>query len=136
MTNEEAIRILDNLKPTKQYDENDAYYIGQALTMAIQALSQEPCEDTISREDARMMLTCEIKDGMTITKYIEMVDKRLRKLPPVTPKEKTGHWIDDMRLGYHVSVCSNCNWRGHGDTCLIYEPKYCPNCGARMESET
>ena len=47
-------------------------------------------------------------------------------------KIKTGHWIDDMRLGYHVSICSNCNWRGHGDTCLIYTPKYCPNCGAKM----
>ena len=53
-------------------------------------LSQEPC-DAISREDARMMLTCEIKDGMTIIEYIKMVDKRLRKLPPVT--QKSGHWI-------------------------------------------
>lgn len=49
------------------------------------------------------------------------------------PQEpKTGHWIDDMSLGYHVSICSNCNWRGHGDTCLIYKPKYCPNCGVKM----
>ena len=45
---------------------------------------------------------------------------------------KTGHWIDDMSLGYHVSICSNCNWRGHGDTCLMYKPKFCPNCGAKM----
>lgn len=47
--------------------------------------------------------------------------------------EKTAEWIDDMRLGYHVSICSNCNWRGHGDTCLIYKTKFCPNCGARMK---
>lgn len=45
---------------------------------------------------------------------------------------KTGYWIDNMDLGYHVSICSNCDWRGHGDTNLIYKPKYCPNCGARM----
>ena len=51
---------------------------------------------------------------------------------PLEQEPKTGHWIDDMSLGYHVSICSNCNWRGHGDTCLIYKPKYCPNCGCRM----
>ena len=57
----------------------------------------------------------------------------IRVLPSVTPQEpKTGHWIDNMDLGYHVSFCSNCNWRGLGDTCLIYKPKYCPNCGAKM----
>lgn len=42
MTREEAIKILDNLNLTKRYDSNDAYYIGQALTMAIEALEQEP----------------------------------------------------------------------------------------------
>ena len=46
---------------------------------------------------------------------------------------KTGHWIDNTDLGYHVSICSNCRWRGHGDTNLIYKPKFCPNCGAKME---
>lgn len=45
---------------------------------------------------------------------------------------RKGHWIDNTDLGYHVSICSNCDWRGHGDTCLIYKPKYCPNCGAYM----
>ena len=48
---------------------------------------------------------------------------------------KTGHWIDNTDLGYHVSICSNCEWRGHGDVNLIYRPKYCPNCGAKMEVE-
>ena len=44
----------------------------------------------------------------------------------------TGNWIDDTSLGYHISVCSCCEWRGHGDKNLIYRPKYCPNCGCRM----
>ena len=67
--------------------------------------------------------------------FVEMIERN--NVPSVTPQEpKTGHWIDDMSLGYHVSICSNCNWRGHGDTCLIYKPKYCPNCGAYMRSNT
>lgn len=45
---------------------------------------------------------------------------------------KRGHWIDEQDLGYHVSICSNCNWRGHGDTHLIFKTNYCPNCGADM----
>lgn len=48
-------------------------------------------------------------------------------------KMRKGHWIDNTDLGYHVSICSKCNWRGHGDTYLIYKPNYCPNCGAKME---
>jgi hypothetical protein len=54
------------------------------------------------------------------------------KIPSVKLQEKTGHWIDEQDLGYHVSICSNCNWRGHGDTHLIFKTNYCPNCGARM----
>ena len=62
----------------------------------------------------------------------EIAENILTKLPSVTPQPRKGHWIDNMDLGYHVSICSNCNWRGHGDTCLIYKPKYCPNCGCAM----
>ena len=90
----------------------------------IEAIEQEPCEDCISRQEAIY-----VASGFC---HPSNVAKELAKLPSVTPKPKTGHWIDDMRLGYHVSVCSNCNWRGHGDTCLIYKPKYCPNCGCHM----
>ena len=67
--------------------------------------------------------------GFTREEYEEFLDRAIK----VTEQEpKTGHWIDNMDLGYHVSICSNCNWRGHGDTCLIYKPNYCPNCGTRM----
>lgn len=40
MTREDAIRILDGLKPNTAigYENETAYSIGQALTMAIQAL--------------------------------------------------------------------------------------------------
>ena len=80
---------------------------------------------------------------MTIEKHIENLKKlksfhngsygeSINAAVKALEEPKTGHWIDDVRLGYHVSVCSNCNWRGHGDNCLIYKPKYCPNCGARM----
>ena len=49
--------------------------------------------------------------------------------PSVRPKEKVGHWdTKSYNLGY-VQVCSVCGLRSYS----IYS--YCPECGARMESE-
>ena len=42
MTREEAIHILANLKPTNTKSSFDAYVVGKAITMAIEALEQEP----------------------------------------------------------------------------------------------
>ena len=50
MKREEAIHILDNLKPTNTKSSFDAYIVGNAITMAIKALEQEPILDKISAE--------------------------------------------------------------------------------------
>lgn len=46
-------------------------------------------------------------------------------------ESKTGHWINlkDIYGDIVESVCSNCDHNGN------YKWKYCPNCGAKMESE-
>lgn len=41
MIREEAIHILNNLKPTNTKSSFDAYVVGEAITMAIKALEQE-----------------------------------------------------------------------------------------------
>ena len=45
-----------------------------------------PCEDAISREDALMCLTGEIKETDTIEIIIARFARRIRKLPPVNPQ--------------------------------------------------
>ena len=40
MTREEAIHILDTLKPTNTTSAYDGYIVGKAITMAIKALEQ------------------------------------------------------------------------------------------------
>lgn len=55
MTREEAIHILENLKPTNAKSSFDAYVVGNAIAMAIEALEQEPCEDCISRAEAEAL---------------------------------------------------------------------------------
>ena len=80
MTREEAIEKLNNAKGCPLlYDSHI-----EAIGMAIQALSQEPCDDAISREDAE-----ECKELMTDingdTVYaVRMSD--IRQLPSVTQK--------------------------------------------------
>lgn len=42
MNKEEAIHIIENLRPTDTRSSSDAYIVGKALTMAIHALEQMP----------------------------------------------------------------------------------------------
>lgn len=58
----------------------------------------------------------------------------LQKLPSVTPKEKTGRWIDskDWKEKHYDFInfrkhCSLCNGTGNA------HDKFCSNCGARMQ---
>jgi hypothetical protein len=98
--------------------------VGTYCKLAIEALEKKTCGDAISREDALMTLTGDITD-CTIEEYIARLRDKLSKLPPVTPKEKTGHWIFDEILDRHY-YCSECKSMG------VDYWDYCPECGARM----
>lgn len=94
-------------------------------------LEQEPCEDCISREDAINCVTAASMCDPIITQ------RRLKSLPSVQPKTKTGHWIayevqlpDRVVLNYHCSVCGR-KLVGYSTETLKDAP-YC-HCGARME---
>lgn len=101
------------------------------LKKGIKALEQEPCEDCVSRQ----AVTDAVEN--TIAKYIPIFIGRYEKiplelamavkeLPPVTPKEpKTGYWIK-MPIGFKCSKCTELESK---------TTKYCPNCGAKMESD-
>ena len=132
MTREEAIVILKDEAEYKKYYPYDR----QALDMAIQALSQEPtvtstdepmtmvyptifCEDVISREAVLDGLKGCICEEWVKTLFATMV----KQLPPVT--QKSGKW-ENL---YRCWMCSECGKQTY------IEHKYCPNCGARMESE-
>ena len=113
--------LMESLDETREFCE-----------ITVKALEKEPCEDAISREDALMCLTGEIKDTDTIETIIARFVRRIRNLPPVTPQAKTGHWIEEIDdygkvIGWHCDKCyedsgftTDCKW------------DFCPNCGAKM----
>ena len=116
--------------------------------MAIKALEQEPCEDCISREQAiKATYGFERYTGIDEAPY-EYAESILRDLPPVTPQQKTGHWIGQKQIGFREwedcivplkdgfvtgsCSCSECGeWLTASDEYLCYG-NYCPKCGAKM----
>lgn len=150
MTREEAIKLLT------QYIDYDAetpdyYEMEKACKVAIKALEQEPCGDAISRQavldEIQSAYDSEpLTDEANGVDYInkEMIEDFVESLPPVTPREpKMGHWewvqYDyDPNIGnWHCSECRNivvkCVSKNEIGGIPIYN--YCPNCGAKMESE-
>ena len=84
----------------------------------------QPCTDAVSRQAVKEQM---IKYGfyapdMTVTEFVE-------ELPPVTPTRPKGHWVYKEGI-YGVSFCDRCNFE-----LTINDTNFCPNCGARMESE-
>jgi hypothetical protein len=123
MTREEASFILANIDRRVCDDE-----LSEALDMAIKALEQEPCEDAVSREEAFEEL-----NSLNGTAELDMAFEVIEKLPSVTPTRKKGKWI---AKSFHEVYCDNCKFDFDIMTNeFIDKMKYCPNCGAKMESE-
>lgn len=95
-------------------------------------LEQEPCEDAISRADARHLIAETNRNGLGYisTKVFKILYDGIDNLPSVTPQPKMGRWIDSHIPESMLCECSEC-----GFTCGAYSFNYCPNCGARMEEE-
>lgn len=110
MTRQEAIQIL-----IKSWTLSTEGY-SEARDMAIKALEQEPCETIHGSTYGGVSW-----GGI------------------YTPQEpKTGRWfVDERPESDREIICSNCEqpiFRYH-KLDFDYRPKFCPNCGAKMESE-
>lgn len=89
----------------------------------------EPCEDTINRERAIkdvcfMMLNCFDADE----EQLDAIETTINEIPPATPK--SGKWrrenFPNSTVVWFCNKCSRGSYR---------KSNYCPNCGAKMESE-
>lgn len=118
MTIDEAIEMLK-----KDKEQRGECFISDALDMAIKALGQQPCEDTVSRQAVLDLVNSDWK--------YEGLETDVASLSSVQPKIKTGHWIVDKisYLGMRNGHCSNCKDFYSNDWIVM---KFCPNCGAYM----
>lgn len=98
--------------------------------------AQEPCEDCISRTELLKYNTvCKDDDG--INRFVVPTEV-VRNLPPVQPIRPKGKWI--FKNGkYRCNVCEEkAIYRYSGSLSITQTEiltKFCPNCGAKMESE-
>lgn len=128
MTREEAEEYIREWCPYDRQEE------------IIKALEQKPCGDAISRQAAiDACLNGWNKD------YKEIVEE-IRVLPPVTPQQKMGRWVEEIiSVGTRKVFCSECGCSAsfehvsNGDVYsasgygVINKTKFCPNCGAKMQ---
>ena len=96
--------------------------------------------DLISRQAAiDAIKTWGLIDGLSEGQAIEILADE-EKVPSVQPERKTGKWIDD---GTEFGLCcSECEatfddyFEGDQEEVQLRKiPKFCPNCGAKMEVE-
>ena len=137
MTKEEAVQCLQQLK----YKFDQMCFFGnewnEVFDMASSALLRQECEDAVSRR--------EVIDFVNSITNLDPKAKgsivlSVKFMKPVTPKPKTGKWIEhsfseDGRD--RLIECSECG-AAYVVNCLcdysifVEERKYCNKCGAKM----
>jgi len=126
----------------------DAHYMkgfsNGIRTEKFRASKQELCEDAVSREAVMQALTKlgygDEENGANAEYMSALWDvaEKVKALPPVTPKPKTGKWIKLQHNSDGTSryMCSEC-----GDTMQLSRHTFatfrsCPKCGAKMGGES
>lgn len=88
--------------------------------------------DLISRQAVLSLLDSYVNGSIYFGyENVENFKVKINKLPPINPQEpKIGHWIEHNAKTYECSECHN-----NKSLYASYKTDYCPDCGARMESE-
>lgn len=114
--------------------------------MSVKALQEEPCDDCVRRQEVLDILKDEWNKFSDANDAMQESIDTIEALKPVTPKPKTGHWItkDGKEQGYDIGgiktwyiqiMCDKCGFIKTAIEGHTGQYKFCPNCGAKMESE-
>ena len=108
MTNKEAVKELIDMANALYLNPDTPQ--GIALKMAIKALEQEPCEDTISRQ-ATLEPYKRLKD--TDTLCVALIRANIMQQPSIKPQEPRNTKCDRCPYG-ETKVVNICNYDGDG----------------------
>ena len=139
MTGKEAIKMIEYIRHTGN-GESEYKNCAQAvaLDVAIKALEQEQCEDCVSRKSLLDKLDPLYKEKIktapdNMAEGFVQVEKLIKQEPPVTPARNKGKWINGNPI---CPCCGEDKFKDlDADIWADWQPKYCPNCGAEMETE-
>ena len=123
--------LMDHYKALSEHYNNkasrivmEAYMLGQRDARKQRDSKQG---DLISRQAVLDAFSDYVGSGMSMNDFDALWDIVV-KTQPVNPQEpKTGHWIDREEYDADRWKCSEC-----GRT-VLWQEKFCPNCGAKME---
>lgn len=121
MTNEEVINFGEMWLDMNEDAKDSQTY--EFFETALETLKTEPCEDAVSRE-AVLEITAE-------TGAVE-TQARVKALPSVISKQKTGKWILTIE-DWNKWTCSKCGFYHRTDIHVTLGWNFCPHCGAEME---
>ena len=104
--------------------------IGQGKTEGESTIGQGKGSDLISRQ-AAIDIANDIRDCISVNGYWAWME-RLKKLPSADPV-KHGKW---EKISVRNYKCSCCNaWWSVDRNSTMKDFKYCPSCGARMDTD-
>lgn len=124
MTKAEAIAMLKRIQEPEAWEPQINQAAFEALDMAIKALEQQPCEDTISRQAAIEALDGEIEitgrtNAEAVKGYVRLVKDRLERLPSAQPEiirckdckfSKAYYHGSESNLGMFTYLCTQGLW--------------------------
>ena len=96
-------------------------------------LAQEPCEDAISRQAVSDTIFAECSGTKLDIDFAKVLilQRAIKALPSVTSQPKMGYWTPGSGL---CSCCGKDKFKNFdADIWTDWYPKFCPNCGAKME---
>ena len=128
MTREEAIKELSYI--ADEMPSMECADWKEAISMAIKALEQELSNDGT--------LTVNVEDGNKVSRVLVCGENHFGGLYYPEQEPKTGHWIEQD--GFDGDIYYDCSECGESFCLIDGTPtdnmyNYCPNCGARLESE-
>ncbi len=90
----------------------------------------EQVEDCVSKAEVIKLIDKHTNDDGTLDDDITCI---LEELPPIRPKAKAGKWENGNPI---CPCCGEDKFKNlDADIWADWQPKYCPNCGAKMEVE-
>jgi len=130
---------IDVVRKCRVIEVTPAYILidkGEAVSKLEMLSSAQPelCDDAVSRQNVIETIKAmhDRCDTGNIDDYCDLMVESLSVLTPVTPKRKTGRWVNNI---HDLPVCDQCGYMTPYDRAIDdYEyGNYCPNCGAKME---